>query len=221
MVNVTIIGTGDHAYGLAHLYKINNTASTGNYLVVTKPGLAQDTSGPFHDTGIEYAGFDESLRMADIVILAIPASGIKGFVKKYGSRLSDKVVVDCTNSNKKAGSQDLFSALAHQVEKSNNKKKYEFSWVKGLNDFGAVDVLLKKANSKVKLTTKMCSPDDRALRKVKKFAEESLGCVVKKIPIEQYVVLSQHQNSIGKEWVRSTWLMILTFVVTQIYNILR
>lgn len=247
MVNVTIVGTGDHAYGLSHLYNINNGVeeevdeeaecggsknngkNENNRLVVTKPGL--QSHGLFHDTGVEYANFDESLDSADIVILAIPSYAIKKFIKTYRARLSNKILVDCTNSTKKSG-DDLYSVLSmlssssrsssrSSKTKKKSKKKYNFKWVKGLNDFGAVDVLLKKPNSKVKLPTKMCGPDDDALEMVKAFAEKSLGCVVKKIPFEHYLVVAKHQNSIGKEWVKSAWIMVIIFIITQIYNIIR
>jgi hypothetical protein len=50
MTRVAIIGTGDLAYGLAHLYSINKTTSSANVLEVTKPNLGSE--GTFHDTGV-------------------------------------------------------------------------------------------------------------------------------------------------------------------------
>ena len=58
-----IIGTGDHAHGLAHLFSINNwTSSSGNFLEVTKkngPGKGGDY---LHDTDVVIADFDDARR---------------------------------------------------------------------------------------------------------------------------------------------------------------
>lgn len=214
--NVVIVGTGDHAYGLSHLFKINNPDGAGNVLEVTKPTIT-DVKGQeeFHTTGVYLAGFADALLRADIVVLAIPSSALGSFVKIHAADLEGKILVDATNS-KSGGGDDLYSVLANMGRYSPSL----FRWVKAFNDFGAADVLLKKAN-KVKLPTKMCSPDDEALEQVKDFAETSMGMVVKKVPFDQYTVLAKHQASTGKEWSKATWIMIATFIVTQIYNIIR
>ena len=210
MVRTCIIGTGDHAYGLAHLFVTSNTESCGNELEVTKPGLELEGSD-FHDTSVQLANFEDAIARADIIILAIPASALKPFVSKYSNELANSILVDATNSS--VPGEDLHTAFAYS--------QTNIRWVKGLNDFGAVDVLLKKPEGKKKLATKMCSPDTMALETVRGFAEDSLGLDVKVVPFQHYTSIAQHQNSLGKEWMGATVIMIIVFILCQVYNILR
>ena len=78
MVRVAIIGTGDLAHGLAHLFKNNNTELSGNYLEVTKPGL--ELEDEFHKTGVKLSNFDDAVNRSDIVVLSIPSYALKGVV---------------------------------------------------------------------------------------------------------------------------------------------
>ena len=211
MVRAVIVGTGDHAYAVAHLFKNSNNESSGNFLEVTKPGFQFDGTEEFHDSGIDLTDFTEAIARADIIILSIPASALERFVKKFSKEVRDKILVDATNSNHQG--KDLFSILSY--------KKKDIRWVKGLNDFGAVDVLIKKPEGKKKVYTKMCSPDTNALQTVKAFAEESLGCEVKVVPIQHYSAIAQHQSSLGKEWTQATIVMVIVYLLCQLYNILR
>ena len=128
MVHVAIIGTGDLAYGLAHLFATHNSALTGNSLEVTKPNLGKE--GLFHDTNVPLADFDDALVRADILILAIPSHGLEKFIFANNGRLKNKILVDVTN-----GGEDLYSVLG----------KTSIRWVKAFNDIGAVDIMLHKS----------------------------------------------------------------------------
>lgn len=149
--------------------------------------------------------------MADIAILAIPSCALETFIWNYASELAGKILVDATNSSKPG--EDLFSMFAYSDK--------GLLWVKGLNDFGAIDVLLKKPEGKNKLPTKMSSPDTLALESVKAFAQESLGFEVKVVPVENFTAIARHQSSLGKEWMDATVVMLVLFILCQIYNILR
>lgn len=207
MVRVAIIGTGDLAYGIAHLFQNNNSESSGNFLEVTKPGIKQE--GTLHDTGVKIQDFDDVLDRANVLILAIPASALDTFLANYANRIQDKILVDATNST--VPDEDLNTILAGS----------NVRWVKAFNDIGAADVLLKKPADKMKTNSKMCSPDPDALQTVKEFAEKSLGFNVKIVPYEQFSAIAQSQNSLGYEWMLATWIMVGVFIITQVYNILR
>ena len=132
MVHVAIIGTGDMAYGLSHLFTINNSSSSGNKLEVTKPNLSVEKSA-FHETKVPVTDFDDALVRADVLILAIPGSAILSFVATHLPKLKGKILVDVTNDA--------------SVDVHLGKEELEYSeieWVKAFNDIGAVDILLSK-----------------------------------------------------------------------------
>jgi predicted dinucleotide-binding enzyme len=208
MVRTLIVGTGDHAYGLAHLFSISNSATSGNFLEVTKPSITK--KGPtFHDTGVPVVPFEEGLSCADIVILAFPASGIKRFMSIYIHFLKDKIIVDATNST--IPGEDLHSILAMTGVR----------WVKAFNDVGAVDVLLKKPDNKYQMVTKMCSSHADAVETLKVFAEDSMGFKVKVVPYEKYNGIADHQNSLGEDWMTAGTIMLIIFVLCEIYSVMR
>lgn len=225
MVRVAIIGTGDLAYGLAHLYTINNTSSSSHLLEVTKPNL--NKGGFFHDTNVSLTDFDDAMVRADVLVFAVPSMALRDFVVAHERKLTGKILVDVTNSFKK--DQDLSSALS-EVQGTNSEfssrsdespSKTAFRWIKAFNDVGAVDILLKKPGDKAKIVSKMCSNDVSALETMKIFAEESMGFDIKVVPIEQYAAITNDQNSLGKEWMTATWTILGVFVLTLIYNIIR
>ena len=126
MVHAAIIGTGDLAYGLSHLFSINNSGTSGNALEVSKPNLKKE--GAFHDTKVPLTDFDDALLRADVLILAIPGYAMADFVSKNLKKLSGKILVDVSN-----GGEKKFELGDSSIE-----------LVKGFNDVGAVDILLKK-----------------------------------------------------------------------------
>jgi hypothetical protein len=234
MTRVAIIGTGDLAYGLAHLYSINNTASSANVLEVTKPNLGRE--GTFHDTGVPLTDFDDALIRAEVIIFAIPSMALKDFVIAHQGKLNGKVLVDATNSYKPG--QDLSTILkgissTDTSETSSNQgpkiskewawldqKSTGFCWVKAFNDVGAIDMLLRKPYAKAKVPSKMCSSSSSALEMFKSFAETSMGFDIKVVPIEQYNVIYSC-NSLGREWMTATYTMIGVFLLTMLYNMFR
>jgi predicted dinucleotide-binding enzyme len=207
VVRIAIIGTGDQAYGIAHIFSINNTKSSRNFLEVTKPNLASE--GTFHDTGVPLTDFDAALERADIVILAIPSHALKEFVAHHLLKLQDKILVDPTNGLPGEDLHSICSLLGN------------VRWVKAFNDVGAVDLLSRKPQSKTKIASMMCSPYPESLKSVKAFAEQSLGFNVKILPYEKITFIAQHQNALGKEWIRATVIMILLFCLCMTYNIMR
>jgi predicted dinucleotide-binding enzyme len=248
MVRVAIVGTGDFAHGLAHVFKNNNTQSSGNILTVTKPGFGfgfgltpQPAKGGqaggqeaeqvqyFHLTGVQVGDFYNTVQQADIVVLGIPAYALPGFVKNYSTLLQGKILVDPTNAWKQKATcsdrdqdMDLNALLASQGAVA-SIAAFQFRWVKAFNDVCAVDLLSRHAPMNKPIASKMCSPDDEALEMVKNFAESSLGFCIKKVPIEHYWVIATHQNQVagGNEWLSATLTMVAVFMVTQMYSILR
>jgi predicted dinucleotide-binding enzyme len=208
MVYVAIIGTGEFAHGIAHLFMNYNSVSSGNVLAVTKPGM-ENGDGSFHETGVPLVNFEEALQRADAVILAIPASALKAFVMDYVQHLKDKIIIDATNSTVRG--EDLDSMLSMTT----------ISWVKAFNDIGAVDVMLNKPHGKNKIASKMCSSHANALADVKKFGETSLGLDVKVVPYERYADIVMHQNSLGEEWMKAALVMTIILVLTEIYAVMR
>jgi hypothetical protein len=236
MTRVAIIGTGDLAYGLAHLYSIYNSATSGNILEVTKPNLGRE--GTFHDTGVPLTDFDDALVRADVLILAIPSMALQDFVMAHKGKLQGKVLVDATNSYRSG--QDLATILQSSAGTSkafmdpaeDNEfvefhkslgldKEREICWVKAFNDVGAIDMLLRKPNAKAKVLSKMCSSNKAALEMFKSFAETSMGFNIRVVPIEQYDVVYNGNNGLGKEWVTATWTIIGVFLINMLYNMFR
>jgi predicted dinucleotide-binding enzyme len=209
MVRVAIVGTGDAAHGLARIFTNNNSRSSGNTLEVTKPGF--NRTEDFHLTGIQVRDFYKTLERADVVILAIPAYALEGFIRTYMSLLQGKILVDPTNSWK--DDEDLHTFVVGT----------SLRYVKAFNDIGAVDLLTKHPEMKKRISCKMCSPDQAALETVKSFAETSLGLSVKTVPFEQYAAIAVHQNKMagGEEWMLAIKIMVGFFICTQIYTILR
>lgn len=206
MTRAVIVGTGDHAYGIAHLFHLNNTEQSGNLLEVTKPGLSKEQASTFHDTNVPITEWKDAISRADICILAIPAAALHSFVTAHMDELKDKILVDATNSSE----EDLDSLLGIS----------NMRWVKAFNDFGAVDVLLKKPTSK-KIASSMTSPSLESLQVVKEFAEASLGLDIKRVPYEHYSAIVGEQMTIGKDWISATVIMLIVFGLCQFYNILR
>ncbi|CAB9522593.1 Metalloreductase STEAP4 [Seminavis robusta] len=199
-----IVGTGDLAYALAHLFHINNTNDSGNFLEVTKPSL-QESGKSFHETGVPLSPIDEALEHADIVILAIPAKALKSFVPNYIMALKDKVLIDCTNSSREG--EDLESLVTNT----------NIRWVKAFNDLGAVDILTNKVTTKKRIVTKMCSPSKSAIEVARRLAQESFGIDVKVVPYSRYEDIARNQNSIGQQWAHSAYILIVIFVLTEFY----
>ena len=200
-----IVGTGDLAYALAHLYNIHNSTESGNFLEVTKSTITE-SGATFHETGVPLVPVDEALENADIVILAIPGGALKSFIPEHIMELKDKVLVDCTNSRRKGEDVDTLLRGTTGIR-----------FVKAFNDLGAADILANKAATKKKPITNMCSPSRGAIDVVRRFAEQSFGVEVQTVPYQYYNKISKAQNSIGSAWSHSIYIMLVTFVLTEFY----
>ena len=203
MVRVAIVGTGDLAYGLANLFRNNNCEWSGYTLEVTKPGSEQ--VGTFHDTGIPLQSFENSLTQADIFILAIPSRVLKSFLANHLVSLKGKILVDATNST------DLPMLLS-----ATNVR-----WVKAFHDVPAVRLLEQQPTDAQKVATKMITTHPTALVAVQQFAEKCLGMNVKVVPFQHFRTASQHEGSLGDEWLIASFLMGTLLVFTALYSVIR
>jgi 8-hydroxy-5-deazaflavin:NADPH oxidoreductase len=97
-MNVTIIGTGDMARGIATraLAGANNVTVLGH-----QPGEAESLAGELRagsaDGDSVAAGTTGDPLDADVVVLAVPYAAAAGVVEEYGDQLDGKVVIDITN----------------------------------------------------------------------------------------------------------------------------
>lgn len=208
MVRVTIIGTGDEAHALAHSFQINNCQWSGNTLEVTKPEIERK-GGIFHSTGVPIGSFEDSVRNADVIILAIPARILKSFVSEHFSALKDKIVVDTTKSSNRGEDLDTLLAVTN------------VRYVKAFHDINAVDLLLSHPFDKTKVVSTMCSRYPDALAVVKSFAENSLGFDIKSIPYEAYSQITLRQESFGEEWLKALRVMSVVFILAEVYAVVR
>ena len=103
-MQAVIVGTGNQAHGLAHLFNINNSIVSGNGLEVTKEhiSLSKGEHIPFHNSGVLVSKFEDAIDRADIIILAIPAHAVSSFLhyhqskflKKEGKDVTTKIIVE-------------------------------------------------------------------------------------------------------------------------------
>ncbi|HET9104459.1 MAG TPA: NADPH-dependent F420 reductase [Solirubrobacteraceae bacterium] len=91
-MNVTIIGTGNMARGIATRALAGGHAVT---LLGHEAGKAQELAGDL--SGEVGTGSVGDPLAGDVVVLAIPYTAIDDVVGAYGDQLSGKVVVDITN----------------------------------------------------------------------------------------------------------------------------
>jgi predicted dinucleotide-binding enzyme len=212
MTRTLIIGTGDMAYALCHLFKNHNYKPSEHCLAVSKPGLNHQflKSVPgFHGTTVPLVELEDAMAMSDIIILAVPASALKGLLGKHFSSMKNKILVDVTNSSVRG--EDLHGMLGLTGAR----------WIKAFNDNGAVDILLDKPFSKKSMVTTICGRNLDAVDKVKIFAEEALGFSVKIVPIHQYQEIAMHQDSFGDDWIYATYTILVLFFLAELYAILR
>jgi len=207
MTRVVIVGRGDHAHALTHLYSNYNCETSGNTLEVTKQNAKKGEV--FHRTGVRLSDFHEALGRAHVIVLAIPSASLKRFIFENLDSIRGKIIVDVTNS--KIPGEDVNSILGAT----------NIPFVKAFNDIGAVELLVNKPTGKTKIQTKMCSKYPRAMQTVRRFAETSLGMSVKVIPYAHYSALETHQNAFGENWARATFIMCAIFITTEAYCIIR
>jgi predicted dinucleotide-binding enzyme len=212
MTRTLIIGTGDMAHALCHMFQNHNYKPSEHCLAISKPGLSRrflKSYVGFHDTGVPLVHLEEAIYISDIIILAIPAIALKEFLGKHFDSMRNKILVDVTNSNVRG--EDLQAMLGLT----------DTPWVKAFNDNGAVDLLSDKPHSKKKTVTTVCGSKLEAVYEVKRFAEEAMGFAVKIVPCELYQKIAMHQNSLGDDWVHAAYIIIMLFALCEVYALVR
>lgn len=223
--NCVIVGTGDMAHGLAHMFSCNSSSSSFN-LVVTSPKVTDNLNGStFHATNVNLKSFDEAIAFADILILAIPGSAMLRFFQDNMSRINkDTVIVDVSNSMKKGENAfDAYSKLYLQrsdVEEKAAGGDMGIRIVKAFYDCGAVYLLAQKSTCKTPVSTNICGSDFEAISIVADLAKD-MGFTSRIVPLSSHVAQVSHQNSLGNEWVRATLVIGVVLVLTEVYCIIR
>ena len=160
-MRVVVVGTGDKAHGLAHMYESN--AKRGSVdLVFTEP-LPTKSYAPFNQY-VSVEPYPEALECADIVIIAIPAYALANFLVRNFSLVKDNniTLVDLTNED--ASKKDLeatMGALGIQYDR----------WVKAFNDTGAMEEIQFQVSDKKSLRTNVCGPNEESVLQVMEFAK--------------------------------------------------
>ena len=205
---VVVVGTGDKAHGIAHMYQCHAKKDGWCNLIFTEPLLTKKIN-PFNEfVSIEGT---ECLANADIVILALPSYALDSFLIQNFSILNKHcIMVDLTNASKDR--KDLKGALEALNVKNDR-------WVKALNDTGAVQELQHQVTSKTRLSTKVCGPNEECVSGIVALAKE-LGYSTEVVPIDQYEELKLSQD-IGWEWIHATIFMVILFLLTMIYVMLQ
>lgn len=218
-MKVTIVGSGDLAKGLGNVFYRHGQPGGDSIweLMATEP-IPDQGIGPgdflLDDESIPMIGLEEALAESDMLLLAIPAWALKGFLREHISKIgANAILVDCTNSKKRG--EDVAGAL----------KEMELDgvspfWVKAFNDTGAISLLQMKASSKKKFATDVCGSERWAVDAVVKFAEAH-GFTTTVVPLEHFAAIAVHQSSFGPEWVHSGLMLVIIFFLTWIYAICR
>lgn len=213
-----IVGTGDLALGLAHMYSIN---SRGDYVLEATEPIVTDASEAmvgqdFHGTGVKLVSFEDvsAFDTADCIILAIPSSALEDFVKSNFDRLQSSILIDVTNPAP-------HESTLNNVLQKNGLQDDRIRWVKAFNDNGAMDLLSQKPSRKTEVPTTICGPDEDSVLVVKHFAGEGLGFNAKVVPYRQWDELARRQQDLGKEWLQASVILLVIFILTEIYALLR
>ena len=205
MKKVVIVGSGDKAHGLAHMYECHARKECWN-LVFTEP-LSTRVYTPFNKF-VSVEPYPQSLENADVVMLAIPSYALEIFLVQNFSILKDScILVDLTNAKK--DKRDLKKTLA--------VLGIDFNfWVKAFNDSGAIQELQYHVASKTKLSTNVCGPNEDSIKQIVTLAE-ALGFKAITVPFDQYENLRGTQDTIGWEWIHATIFMVMLFLLTFVY----
>jgi len=221
--HVVIVGGGNLASGLSNMFSIYNDESkyTMSVYEPVVDNVSRISGSSHHDMSNSFRGFKTiivesdaaTLTSADIIIIAIPASAIKAFVRSNLDILKDSIIVDCSNPGR---NDDDLRAVLEELGAAAN-----VSWVKGFNDNGAIELINHKITSKKSVTTQICGPDDTVVAEVKRLAEVAMGFAVKIVPFSQYDAVAMNQNDLGKTWVHAAGIMMLVFSFATLYSIVR
>ncbi len=204
---VVVLGTGDKAHGLARMYDLHSSKRNGQYQLVFTEPMPTKNIDPFDSDYVTIEHFPECLANADIVLIVIPSYAIDSFlIQNYTLLKEGCVLVDATNPN---GSKDLKGSLESMNITSDH-------WVKAFNDTGAIQEMQDSVSSKMKLTTSVCGPNDRCVKKIVALAK-CLGYSPTFVPIDQYKYLQSCQDTVGWEWIHAITVMMSLFAIAFTY----
>lgn len=124
---IVVVGTGDKAAGLAHMYLLHARKEGPIKLIFTEP-TAKKIEEPFNEF-VSIEAHPDALGCAHAVLLAIPRYALEMWlINNFSALKDDCILVDVTNASK--GQKDLRSCL--KALNIDNKNK----WVKAFNDTG-------------------------------------------------------------------------------------
>mmetsp|Transcript_19099 Transcript_19099/g.31350 ORF Transcript_19099/g.31350 Transcript_19099/m.31350 type:complete len:455 (-) Transcript_19099:35-1399(-) len=205
-IKVVVVGCGDKAHGLSRMFDLHANKMGQYQLVFTEP-MPTKIFDPFDSDYVTIEHFPECLANADIVVIAIPSYAMDSFlIQNYTLLKEGCVLVDATNPT---GTKDLKGELEALNISSDH-------WVKAFNDTGAIQEMQNSLTTKMKLTTNVCGPNDRCVKKIASLAKY-LGYSPTVVPIDQYEFLQSSQDSIGWEWLYATTVMMLLFAIAFTY----
>lgn len=94
-MNITIIGTGNMARGIATRMLAGGNSVT---LIGNEPGDAEQLAAELRETATGGATVTSTeSKLGDVVVLAVPYAATGSIVREYGNQLARKVIVDITN----------------------------------------------------------------------------------------------------------------------------
>lgn len=214
---VLIVGTGDAANGLAHMYSLFGNKNDGAMyeLFAAEPlQYSMKTKMPefLHKTGVPIVDFDEAILTADILILSIPAGILASFITNHFNQVKPSAIwIDATNCGVNECADFKYALEKCHMESFRN-------WCKGLNDNGALYLLQLKASEKNRPITELCGPDEGVVANVKGLAE-FLGFSVHVVPHDRFDNIRSSQSSVGIEWIHASIVMTLVFLFSFLYMI--
>ena len=206
-----IVGTGDMAHALTHQYTqtIHATHKSRYELVIASPTRQFIPGSVFHDMA-PFVDITDGLRVADIIVLAIPGEFLPSFVEQYAEWMimgdTAKIVIDIHNNDHRSNNT---TASAEETF-----RKHDLCWVKGLNDVGAVDLLSRKSNNKNKPKTRIstcCNDPSTILQTIQNFVQDALGFEV--IVVAHHGRSAKEQDSIGDEWKHAAYIALFLYTV--------
>jgi predicted dinucleotide-binding enzyme len=105
-IKVAVIGTGNIGGTLGRAFaRAGHDVSFGT----RRPAEAAQVAG---DTGAAVTAVADALASADVVLLAVPAGAVDGFISENGDAIRDKLIIDATNRVGGDGSANAHAALS-------------------------------------------------------------------------------------------------------------
>jgi predicted dinucleotide-binding enzyme len=105
-IKVAVIGTSNIGGTLGRAFaRAGHDVSFGT----RRPAEAAQVAG---DTGAAVTAVADALASADVVLLAVPAGAVDGFISENGDAIRDKLIIDATNRVGGDGSANAHAALS-------------------------------------------------------------------------------------------------------------